>query len=424
MEKIVLSNYRCFESLDLRFSGGVNLLIGDNASGKTTVIRALSSVLNSFFIGFSDENTRFIGLSEDDFRIVEAQDSLLNEEPIVVKFRLLGQASMLVRQSKKGRTRQTPLANIEKVAHGLKQRLFANDKQAIALPLFASFSTSDIHSTRKLNRERFKQYVHKPSFGYYECIQGDGFLDYWTTRLLVLREGNTGEMEVQGVIQGLLKMLGPNGCNVLSDVSVRPLRGKVYFTLADGRLTDTANLSDGLRRLVNIGMDLAFRCMLLNKGIYGLEACEKTEGTVLIDEIDLHLHPSLQSTVVKGLQNAFPELQFIITSHAPMVMSGIPRNEANKIIKLGYSQKDGYSAQETTTYGMDATTIIETVLGVIPRAKEVDDDLGVLFDLIDNDEYAAAKAKLTEMRTVFGEMLPDLARAESMLNFLTTPLDD
>ncbi len=418
MEKIELINYRCFEHLELSFGSGVTLLVGDNASGKTTLIRALSSVLNSFFVGFSDEHTRFFGLSKDDFRVVKVGDGLItSEEPILVNFSLLHQDSTLELRSKKGRTLQLPLDAIGEYAYAIQHGLFKDGKQAIALPLFAGFSTSDIHSSRKISKEPFKQYAHKPSFGYYECLAGDGFLDYWVTRLLVLREGNTGELEVLGVLGALIRMLGPDGCNVIHDIHVRPIQGNVYYYLADGRVTDTDNLSDGLRRLVNIGMDLAFRCMLLNRGIYGLEACAKSEGTVLIDEIDLHLHPSLQSVVIKGLKNAFPKLQFIITSHAPMVMTGISMDEVNKIIQLGYSQNVGYTAREITTYGMDATTIIETVLGIVPRAKEVDDQLSLLFDLIDNDDYVAAKEKLNEMREEFGDRLPDLVRAETMIHF-------
>jgi predicted ATP-binding protein involved in virulence len=166
-------------------------------------------------------------------------------------------------------------------------------------------------------------------------------------------------------------------------------------------------------------MDLAFRSMLLNKGIHGEKACAETEGTVLIDEIDLHLHPTLQSVVMKGLQNAFPKLQFIITSHAPMIMTGIPMDNENKIIKLDFSQKAGYTAREIQAFGLDATTIIQAVLGVTPRSQVVEDRLKVLFGYIDSDHYEAAAKKLDEMRKDFGDNLPELAKAEAMLNFLT-----
>jgi predicted ATP-binding protein involved in virulence len=418
MKKIVLHNYRCFEHLHLEFTDKINLLIGDNSSGKTTIIRAVSTALTSYFSGFSDTNTRFSGLSKDDFRIVKADDVLANEHPIQVDFEWLGKKSSLQLKSPKGRTLQDPLKPIKKLAQDNFDGLFSDGKQVLALPVFTSFSTSDIHKPRKFNKDIFKKYEHKPSFGYFECLQGDGFMDYWTLRLLVLKEGETGELETEGVTNALLSALGPNGCNLISKVDIRPLRGKVFYTLVDGRLTDSENLSDGLRRLVNIVLDLSFRCMLLNKGIYGLDACAKTKGTVLIDEIDLHLHPTLQAVVMKGLQNAFPEVQFIITSHAPMIMTGIPTDANNKIIKLGFDSDAGYTAKEIQTYGLDASTIIQAYLGVIPRSEEVNERLKILFNFIDTEEYRKAAEKLAAMKKEFGDNLPELANAESMLNFL------
>lgn len=424
MKKITLKNYRCFENIPLEFSDKVNLLIGDNASGKTTIIRAISAALSSFFTGFSDSNTRFSGLSKEDFRIIKADDTLANENPIQVDFEWLGKESSLQLKSPKGRTLQDPLKPIKQLAQDKYNNLFVEGKQVLPLPIFTSFSTSDIHKPRKFGKEIFKKYEHKPSFGYFECLQGDGFMDYWTLRLLVLKEGETGELETEGVTNALLAALGPEGCNVISKVHIRPLKSKVFYTLSDGRLTDTENLSDGLRRLVNIVLDLSFRCMLLNKGVYGLEACAKTEGTVLIDEIDLHLHPTLQAVVMKGLQHAFPKLQFIITSHAPMIMTGIPMDHQNKIIKLGYNNEEGYSANEIETYGLDASTIIQAVLGVTPRSADVEEKLKSLFSLIDNDEYQKASEKLVEMRKQFGDHLPELSKAEAMLNFLIDSDDD
>lgn len=418
LENIELINYRCFKYLNLAFKESVNLLIGDNSSGKTTVIRALSTVLSSFFTGFSDDNTKFVGL-KDDFTIYESETGLADELPIKVNFKNLGTEATLERYSKKGRTLKGPLKPIAEKGKTLKKEVFEGHSRRGALPVFANFSTADIHSSRKLSPSPFIRYEHKPSFGYYECLQGDGLLPYWTKRLLVLKEANKGGIEIDGVTRALRKALGPEGCNIISDLQIRHNQSKVYYMLSDGREVDTDNLSDGLMRLVNIVIDIAFRCLLLNKGIYGESAYELTKGTVLIDEIDLHLHPTLQSVVVKGLTNAFPKLQFIITSHAPMVMTGIHADDCNIIYKLEYSHIQGYTATEVELYGLDATTILETALNVVPRSKEVDDHLKVLFSFIDEEDYPRAVEKLKELHADFGDKLPELAKAEAMLNFLT-----
>lgn len=424
MKNIELFNYRCFDKSLFVFSDQVNLLIGDNSSGKTTIIRAVSSAMSSFFTGFSDENTRFIGLSKDDFKINESETGLVIEVPIKVQFLFLGRVASLELRSQKARTLLTPLKPISEIGKEYMNSLFINSKQVMDLPLMSSYSTADIHYPRRFSDKLFLKYKHKPSFGYFECLQGDGFLKYWTRRLLALREGRASELEVQGVINALIESLGTKGCGFLKSIDIRPIQGKIYYELLDGRFTDTQNLSDGLKRLVNIVMDMSFRCMLLNQGIFGLDACSQTKGTVLIDEIDLHLHPTLQSVVMKGLQKAFPNIQFIITSHAPMIMTGIPMDEQNKIIKLGYNKEEGYSAKEIETYGLDASTIIQAVLGVTPRSADVEEKLRSLFSLIDNDEYQKASEKLGEMRNQFGEHLPELSKAEAMLNFLNDSEDD
>ena len=424
MERIELINYRCYKHLELSFKQKINLLVGDNASGKTTILRAIRSVLSAFFTGYSDENTLFIGLSNSDFTVQKTKNSLVNEEPITVSFDLMGIYSLLVLYSTKGRTLQTPLKDLSNYGNELKKSLFDKENHQIkALPLFASFSTGNIHSSRKLLAKPFKDYFHKPSFGYYGCMQGDGFFQYWIKRLLVLKEGGKGEIELRCVRQAIQSALGVNGCSIINDMEIRPNQGKVYYIFIDGRETESDNLSDGYARLVNIVTDLAFRCALLNQGKYGVRACQKTTGTVLIDEIDLHLHPSLQALVLKGLQNAFPQLQFIVSTHAPMVMTGIKSDEENIIYKLTYNTEKGYEKKVVELYGMDASSIIDVVLDTTPRSKEVADRLKTLFSFIDTDQYDKASDILKGMQVDFSDKLPELAKAEAMLNFLTDEND-
>jgi predicted ATP-binding protein involved in virulence len=270
MEKIELINYRCFEHLELSFASGVTLLVGDNASGKTTLIRAIGACLNSFFSGFSDENTRFFGLQKGDFRIVMDGDQLAGDLPIEVKFTLLDKNASLILRSKKGTNASETSGTYLKLWLVFAEGMVTRERPKLSLPLFAAFFNLRHSRHRKLSDEPFKRDFHKRSFGYYECLQGDGLPRLLDARLLVLREGEIGDMEVEGVIQALIKMLGKDGCGILHDIKVRPRQGKVDYHLIDGRVTNTENLSDGFRRLVNIGMDLAFRCMLLNMRIYGL----------------------------------------------------------------------------------------------------------------------------------------------------------
>ena len=430
MKRIRVENFRCYDDLTVNLKPGVNLLIGDNASGKTTVLKACRYVLSAFFSGYSDENTRWESPVDDDFSVRIADGMILPERPIRIfflpdttQYAPVPEENALVRPGtgeKEYVVQKNSKKNSRSLIGGLEgfrdyARLLVNvtDK---ALPLFASFSTEDIHSTRRLDAARFKNYLQKVSFGYYECLNGDGSFPYWLKRLLVLQEGQKNLHEITSVRTAVSKALGTGGCGIIDDLSIRPNQGKVYYIFSDGREVDAEHLSDGYRRLVNIVTDVAFRCALLNGRLYGEEAVYNTYGTVLIDEIDMHLHPTLQANVLRGLQRAFPKLQFIVTSHAPMVMTSVKNDDRNVVYRLSYEQGE-YSLQESDTYGMDASTITDAVLKQIPREKAVDEQLQELFECIDAGSEKEARTLLEEMRTHFGDRLPELAEAEAMLNF-------
>ena len=80
MKKIIINNFRCYSHQEIEFRSGINLLIGDNASGKTSLIRACNFVANSLFCGYSDENTVWKSVEDDDFRLnVDSNYTILPE---------------------------------------------------------------------------------------------------------------------------------------------------------------------------------------------------------------------------------------------------------------------------------------------------------------------------------------------------------
>lgn len=417
IEKLTFLNYRCFDNFQLDFKKGTNLLFGANSSGKTSILQGIKIAMSSFFSGFSDINTRFIGIAPNDFTTETDSETEYLERPVSLEYDFTEFRNLkLTRSGRKNRTSISGIKEMRDASKKLYQQLAIEDNGSIALPLFAAFSTEDIHSSRKLDKTIFAKYIQPRSFGYYECLQGDGFFNYWIYRLLVLTEGQKSLSEINIVKEALSKALGPQGCNIIDGISIRPLKKQVFFKYIDGREIEASNLSDGYKRLVNIVIDLSIRCCLLNGKRYGTECCELTSGIVLIDEIDQHLHPELQTLVMKALRTTFPELQFIITSHAPMVMSSVMTNQENKVILLQYQDKT-YTSTPISTYGLDATTILESYMGNLARVAEVHNKLKALFELIDTDQYTEARNALNELKNEFGDSLPEISQAQSMLDF-------
>lgn len=448
MQDITIHNFRCYEDKQMTFRRGVNLLIGDNSAGKTSLLRACNFVMNSFFSGYSDENTVWKSVEDDDFMLqVSEQGSILPERPIAISFHagewdfppvaVMAGGKMetvagvgpdeelrIEKTSKKNsRNLVTGLRVLKDYAALLQQHshVMADGRvcQNNVLPVYAYFSTEDIHSSRKINRERFKEYNHKTSFGYYECYDCKGLFDYWVDRLLVLEEAEVGQLEIQTVRKAIAEALGANGCGIIEELIIRPRRGKVFFRYTDHRMVEANLLSDGYRRLINIVMDIAFRCALLNKEKFGDECYKHTHGTVIIDEIDEHLHPALQVRVLKALQTTFPMIQFIVSTHAPMVMSSVDRCPENVVYKLEYHQESGrYTHRELNTYGLDASTILGSSMGQVPRDLDVAKDLERLFQQIDEQKLPEAKETLHRLYEVMENGDPELARAEAMISFM------
>ncbi len=452
MRKITINNFRCYEKKSMDFRRGINLLIGDNSVGKTSLLRACNLVMNAFFCGYSDENTKWRSAEDYDFREIKNDDVATDDLPVNIAFELdeidcpdivLEDGSVVhlhsqlpiaeefgypefnieKRSKKNARNLITGLIPLRTYASLLQKNSHAIvDGMAIqrnALPLFAYFTTEDIHTVRKFDKEKtyFKKYPQKPSFGYFESFDCKGLLDCWKKRLLVLKEAKKGEQEIECVRNAVVSALGPTGCNIIADMEVRTNDNDVFFIYCDGREVRSDLLSDGYRRLVSIVVDIAFRSALLNKVMYGNEAYKHTHGTVIIDEIDEHLHPELQVRILKALHETFPNIQFIVSTHAPLVMSSVENSPENVVYKLEY--KDGiYSHKELNTYGLDANLLLKEQMKVSIRDIRV----SMLFDQIDaylkEKDLANAKTILAELEMLTDPQQPEIVRLRAIINRL------
>ncbi|MCM1139671.1 MAG: AAA family ATPase [Muribaculum sp.] len=432
MKSIEINYFRCFKHMNVELTPGINLFIGDNASGKTSLLLACKYAVNCLFAGFSTLLTSWKSPVKADFRRVFADEKKYDSDPIEISFVLAsskefyggdspsveGKQTLIKKNNKTGRPNLT--WDYRKFGAWLKDNyLMRKDDDSLAqlypLPLVATYSTQDIHSSAtKIDAKLFREYSQSPAFGYYHCSATDGLLQYWVRRLLMLKEADRNPVEMSVVMNALQKMFGPIGCDVMKEFDVRVNFKDIVCIFNDGRETPVSILSDGYRRLFSIVIDIAFRCAILNSLIYGVEAGAKTSGTVIIDEIDLHLHPSMQAKVLKALQSTFPNLQFIVTTHAPMVMAGVESDGRNCVQYMDYSEDTKeYSVYPVDTFGMDMSTLSETVLRVPRRDPAVGKLLQRLSVLVDNEDYDAAKSLLSDLKSQFGDKIPELSMLET-----------
>lgn len=170
-------------------------------------------------------------------------------------------------------------------------------------------------------------------------------------------------------------------------------------------------LSSGEKALLTLAGDLAMRLALANPG---LKSPLEGRGVVMIDEIDLHLHPRWQVDVLDRLRRTFPNIQFILTTHSPLIINRLP---AESLYYLDNQQcfaaKD--APEQFRSYGANIAKILswQGVEHILPQAvTEAINEIGML---IQDDEIEAAKAALNELKSKIDPNHPDLVNLETDL---------
>ena len=151
--------------------------------------------------------------------------------------------------------------------------------------------------------------------------------------------------------------------------------------------------------------DIARRFAMLNPS---LENPLHGQGIVIIDEADLHLHPQWQRQLIARLTKTFPNCQFVLSTHSPLVIS-----DSKDIVV--YSLENGEVQQIPSQYGQDVNMVLLNAMETAIRNEEVTQKLNYLLDLIQDNQLDDAKIKLTELRQELPENNLELAKAQLLL---------
>jgi predicted ATP-binding protein involved in virulence len=150
-------------------------------------------------------------------------------------------------------------------------------------------------------------------------------------------------------------------------------------------------MSDGARSVISMAADIAYRMARLNPDL-GDEVTTKTPGVVLIDEVDMHLHPSWQQTVVQDLTTAFPKVQFILTTHSPQVLTSI---RAEDIRILHWEPDDQVRIEAPAfSYGAESSQVLKDIQHVDSRPANLPivKDLKRYLQLVSEDKWDSPEA--------------------------------
>lgn len=326
IDKIKIKNFRGFKECEFRLAPHVTLFIGANGTGKTAILDALAVGAGSFLLGIDGARSRPIEADEvrreshaasgatsieTQFPAIVACDGVVGGEQVSWSRTLAGVG--------KRTARDRAIANI---AEQLLKVLRAGKPSV--LPLICYYGTGRLWLQK---RERSLATVKPTSrtAGYADC------LDPASDEKSLLRWFKTMEI---GALQKRVPITLLDGVKAAVSRCMENWR-RVYFDVPNdelmaeddkGHFLPSRLLSDGQRTMLAMVMDIAYRAAVLNPHL-GAEAPAKTPGVVLIDEIDLHLHPRWQKHVLDDLRRTFPNVQFIATTHSPFIVQSLRPGE-------------------------------------------------------------------------------------------------
>lgn len=168
-------------------------------------------------------------------------------------------------------------------------------------------------------------------------------------------------------------------------------------------------LSDGEKNLIALIGDIARRLSIAN-------SYEKNplhgNGIIIIDEIDLHLHPSWQRMIISRLIKVFPNCQFIVSTHSPQILGHVkPEN----IFLLKYSKSGISYSKPTQSYGINTDRLLEDLMEVDARPKNIKTELQKLFEIIQENKLELAKEKIEELQILMNGNIAELVKANVLI---------
>lgn len=295
--------------------------------------------------------------------------------------------------------------------------------KSLVLPLISYYGTGRLYAQKKEKKNIKSLTEFKRQVGYVDCMAAESneklMLNWFQTQTLKCLQ----EQQRTGVIEKslLLKTVETAICKCFERISSAKNASVIFdldthrlvldFESADGSLQKFAmdEMSDGYKNTLSMIGDIAYRMAVLNP-MLGEKVLEETPGVILIDEIDLHLHPQWQQTIISDLISIFPKIQFIVSSHAPAVINSVSREQI-RILDNGEIY-----IPAAQTYGRDANSILREVMKVSERPIRITELLKAFYVFMDNKQYNEADKVLLEIEDVVGTTDPDIAAARTALD--------
>jgi predicted ATP-binding protein involved in virulence len=329
IDKIHIRNFKGFKDQTFEFKEQFTVFIGDNAKGKTSVLDALAIAAGSFFLGIDGIVARTI--EDREIRLITIDGQPKPQKPVTIEANghIDNKAIYWKREIIKQKTTHKDAKAISSIA---AQKLNDSRKQSgILFPIIAYYGTGRLWAEHE--KVSFQRQGEGVIMAYINSLSAKSsnkeFLSWIKTQEDTITKfaQPLDNAHLKAFKQAILALI-PN--NTWQDMAFDRKQDELMGIFTDDKGVKNklgfGQLSDGYRNAISIAADIAYRCIQLNPSL-GERAVLDSEGIVLIDEIDLHLHPNWQHHFIRDLKKAFPKIQFVATTHSLFVVHSLKQTE-------------------------------------------------------------------------------------------------
>ena len=375
LKKVKITNYRCFKEADIDFDEHTTLIVGKNGAGKTAILDAVA--ISTFLLGIDGGVSRSISKEDARYEFHDLDGTVDPQHQFPVNIESIGDCLdnhevKWVRSlnSESGNTTVKEARELTNISKDTQKRIMTGDKSLI-LPLISYYGTGRLYAQKKEKKNIKSLTEFKRQVGYVDCMAAESneklMLNWFQIQTLksLQEQQRTGKVEKplllktveSAICKCFERISGSKNVDIVFYLDTHRL--VLNFESTDGSLQKFAmdEMSDGYKNTLSMIGDIAYRMAVLNP-MLGDKVLEETTGVVVIDEIDLHLHPQWQQTIISDLNTIFPKIQFIVSSHAPAVINSVAREQI-RILDNGEIYMP--AAQ---TYGRDANSILREVMKI------------------------------------------------------------
>lgn len=419
IDELYLKNFRNVEEERYYFPNQFTVVIGMNGAGKSTILRGLRVVVGAYLLGIPKSKVKNAAIEKEEVRKTNTKIEL-DHYPVVVRAKgsfperkePLSWQRRIARKGGSTTFSKQDVGEVRAIGAEKYAKMMKEGTDELNLPIIAYFGTNRVFGTaRKRSRPRVGRKIFEEGYHNWSDMRASTYqFERWlATYDIMVKDGKEYASSKQVFFDAIR-----TACPYVQEV--RYAAGALWLrTHIDGKDSDLLPIhlhSDGVITFVKLVAELAFRCIVLN-GYLEEEAVRGSRGVVLIDELDLHLHPKWQKHVVRDLKAAFPNIQFIVTSHSPIIVQSLSAEELINLDRLSDVHPNDLSVETVVTQLMglssvfsqentEAEQLSETYLSMLkdkPLSEIVEALDGLESDISDPAVRAFLKMKRLEKET-------------------------